>query len=261
MSVKTRLTALICCLFVILGCLVSCNQNKTDDNPSDGNDLQTDRYVATVTTKFATNDNKMKEAISAAGATVSVLTVDGDHFILESSSKIDNVSLKNNYTFLGGMMYHERNITVGDKNITKLEKANMSWSDVNKILSDVGVGAGIGREDFSTEKAEESDNYALYTCSDIKDESKESLCNIFADKFSMIDATVTLGSAGYTEEIVDGRISETVLSCNFIINIDGVDYEITMHTYYEYNYEAEVSVHAPANVSEYTEVLADKIFE
>ena len=41
--------------------------------------------------------------------------------------------------------------------------------------------------------------------------------------------------------------------------MDGVDYKVTMHLYYEYDYDAEFSILSPENADSYTEVSVDDI--
>lgn len=250
---KIKLCAMILCLSVFLGCFISCDQL------GGGNGKQTDKYVATVTTRFATNDDGMKAAIDAAGSTSSTVSVDGDSVMIESESTLGDISLKNSYICVDGILYHNKTVTVSGKAISTYEKAGLSTEDRDGLFASAGAGAEISTDDFGSVSKSESGNRITYNCEDIKDDSKASLCALIAGRLSALGSEVTLSSVSYTEEQLDERIVSSVLSCDFVIVIEGETYEVTMRTYQDYNYEAEVNITAPADVDKYTEVSAKDI--
>ena len=251
----TRLTALVCCLVMLCLCFASCV------TPGGTDQLQTDRYVATVTTKLATNDAKMKDVVLAAGAPVTTVRVDGDNLKIASEAKINDISMNNGYVYVDGVLYHSKQIAVSDKSVSSYTKADMSADQSKTLISSVGSGADISRSDFAAMDKITSGNTESYSCSMITDEARLSLCSVFADKLAISSASVTLEDVTYSEDYTDGRISSSVLSCNFIINMDGVEYSVTMHTYYSYDYNAEVSISAPADADKYNKVSIDEILK
>ncbi len=261
MSFIKKLTAFLICMTVLCGCLVSCVNPDSGDNS--GNDdqtpLQSDRYVATVKIKYATNDNKMKAAIDALGTPTTTLTVDGDDLKLVTSATLDDISTSNEYIYVGGVLYQTKSLTVSDKSVTVLESAAMSQDQLSSLISKAGPGAGIGIGDFLDFEINTYGDITEYNCGDMLDDSKESLRKIVAKGFDGIGAIVRIDSASYKLEIKNGRNHSSILSCDIIVTLDGVDHEITMHLYYDYDYDADVSISAPDNADEYTEVSVDKI--
>ena len=251
----TRLTALVCCFVMLCLCFASC------DDLGGTVELQTDKYVATVTTKLATNDAKMKDVLLAAGSPVTTISVNGDDLMIESEAKINDISMNNGYVYIDGVLYHSKQITVSDKSVSSYTKADMDATQCRALISSVGSGADISISDFATVDKTSSGNIESYSCSIITDEANSSLCSVFADKLALTGATVTLDDVIYSEDHTDGRITASVLSCSFIINLDGEEYAVTMHTYYSYDYDAEVSISAPADADKYNKVSTEEILK
>ena len=257
MSSFKRLTAFLICIILICGCLASCvNPNTGNTEPP-----QSDEYVATIRIKYATNDNKMKAAIDALGTPTTTLTVNGDNMKLESSAVIDDVSVCNDYTYLDGVLYQAKTVTVGDKSISSYERAQMSADQTEQFVSKAGPGASIGMGDFLVHDklTSTSGDTVTYECSDMIDESRDSLCDIISQSFAAMGATVRIDSASYQLETRNGRNHSSVLSCDFVITVDGVNYELTLHLYYDYNYDADANVSAPENADTYKEVSFEEI--
>lgn len=261
MSVLRKLTALLICMVVLCGCFISCVNPNPDGNSGQGDEapLQSDRYVVTVRIKYATNDDKMKAAVDAMGAPGATLTVNGDDLKLVTNANLDDISASNEYTYVGGVLYHATTVAVADKSVSSYEKAAMSADERDRLISKAGTGAAIGIGDFLTQERNTVGDLTVYTCDSVTDEARESLCNIFAARFDGLGAIVRIDSASYQLEMKDGRNHSSILSCNFIVTMDGTDYEITMHLYYDYDYDAEISISAPQDVDGYTEVSVDEI--
>ena len=254
MSAITKLIAMLTCLIIALGCFASC------EVPEEPEDLQTDKYVATVTTRFTSEDSKMKDALDAAGDSVLTLTVNGNDVRVASAVEINNISMEVDYIYTAGMLYHSQSIKVGDKQVTTLKKAAMSDADKEALLESVGAAANIEIDDFDIHQKIESGDKLSYTCTGISDEAKSGLCSIVKDKLSYMSATVALTDATYKEVQYKGRIQSSTLSCDFIVTVDGVEYAITMETEYQYDFDASARVVMPSDTSMYTKVeLSDII--
>ena len=95
--------ALIICLTLVCGCLASCeildalgsgSQTKVDP----------DKYEATVRIVFASNDSKMKAALSAVSSTSTVRS-SGSSLEVYTEGKGSDISVTDSYILTGGMLY------------------------------------------------------------------------------------------------------------------------------------------------------------
>ncbi len=262
MSALKKLTALIICIAMLCICLVSCDEilgNNQGNNQNGDVELQSDNYVASIRIKYATNDDKMKAAIDAMGTPDTTLTVMGDELKLESEATLNSISVDNEYVYIGGVLYHTNTVTVADKGITSLKKAEMDESKIDSLISKAGAGATIDLGDFITHEMTTSGDITTFTCTEMDEESKASLTEIFASKFNGLGAIVRLESVSYILDVKNDRNQSSTLSCDFVIDLDGETYELTMHLYCDYNYDAEVSITAPDNADAYTDATVDEI--
>ena len=258
MTVIKKLTALIICITSLCGCLISCvDPNNTGDG--DQTPLQSDRYVANISIRYATNDAKMKGTIDAIGTPTSTLTVDGDDLKIVTTAELKDISTSNEYIYVDGVLYQAKSLNVSDKSVTLLERATVGEDQRDSLISKAGPGAAIGIGDFLNFEINTYGDITEYNCNEMLEDSKESLRQIISKSFDGFGAIVVIQSAVYKLEIKNDRNHSSVLSCNLVITMDGVDYEVTMHLYYDYNYDAEVSITAPENADAYTEVSSDDI--
>ena len=259
MSVTKRFWALLICISLLCGCLISCVNPNPDENAGNTDQpLQSDRYIAKISIKYATVDSKMKAAIDALNTT-STLTVDGESVKVITSAALNDISTVDEYIYLDGVVYQTMSLTVGDKSVTTLERASMSAEQSDELISKAGPGAGISIGDFLNVDINTYGEIIEYSCSNMLEDSKESLRQIFAKSFDSVGAIVIIDSATYKLEVKDDRNHSSILSCKLVVTMDGVDYEVTMHLSYSYDYDAEISVTAPENKDAYTEVSFDEI--
>ena len=275
MNITTKLLALITCLFILCGCFVSCKKDQQNDGENNNVNEETggennsgdteepeetsDSYTVTVKTVYETKDAKMKDAIAAIGSPTTTISFDGDNIKVDSFATVNDITTKTDYVYIDGVIYYANEISVGELFLSEYKKANMNAEQKSQLLSDVGAGANISKEDFSQSNTEPHGYSIIYTCTGISSDAKESLCNIFASKFEAIGATVKLSDVTYCFETIKGEITSSKISCNFVINMGGEEYKVTMHLNYEYNYDAEVSISAPRDAEEYLDASLEEI--
>lgn len=267
MSTINKLTALLICLVILCGFVVSCTTEQPDNgsvgeqpdnNTDDDINFPTDEYVATVTVTFNSDDAKMKDAIGAMGETVYTVTADEANLQIVSNAAVGDISIDETYTYLESTLYKKTTLGVGDKSASSYEKATMSEADRNNLLDKIGPGASIEKNDFLKVDISKSGNYTTYTCTKINSTSADSLADVFESKFAGTGATVKLESASYTIVLLGDANSSFDLSCNFIVTMDGVDYSVTMNMSCEYDYKS-VSISAPENAENYVDVSLSDI--
>lgn len=262
-----KLISFLMALAIMVGCLASCNNknNGPDDNGNkDDNqqqELQSDKYAANISVTFATNDDKMKDAVYALNSSASTLYVDGDKVMLDSLAELDNISVKDNYVYIDGVIYHGTLVTANGKSASVYEKANMTAENRDKLIADFGTGSDIGVGDFETHDMTGSNGNFTYTCSDINEDAKKSLGDIFASEFSGLGATVQLDDAEYILTTENDRDESYTLSCHFSVTMNGETYTVTMHISCDYNYDAAVNILAPQNADNYTLVSYEEIIK
>lgn len=268
-----KLLALLLALIFSLGSLASCEQlgiggqlpvnpdgengeNSGNEENGGNSDIQIDpdRYVANVSIRFATNDDKMKTAVDAM-ASSAVINVDKENISVNTVSALNDTSIVNNYSLVGGVLYRGLLVSSGEYAASSYKKADVSDLSANKLLSDLGTGANIGISDFDIHDMSKSSGGYTYTCSDITDDARASLCGIVSSRFSSVNsATVTLEAVEYILETIGELNESSILSCHFTIVMNGVSYAITMRIYTEYDYTANPSISAPADADDYLQV-------
>ena len=257
MKFVNKFIALLVLMTVICGCFASCELLNPDGGDVDN--LQSDRYVANIKIKYATNDDKMKAAINSIGTPTATLSVNGDDIMLVTNAALNNVSVSDEYIYIGGILYHSNILTLGENSHASLKCAAMDSEKRDSLISKAGPGASIGLGDFLLQEKNTSGNLETYSCSEMTDESKASLCGILSDNFKGLNAIVRVGDVSYQLDVIDGRNSSSVLSCDLVITMDGVDYEVTMRLYYEYDYNTEFTIAAPQGT--YTEASLDEVMD
>ena len=293
MTALKKITAFIICIIMLCTCFVSCDQipgfdqgndqgnnqgnnqtgdqtgndenNKPDGKPEnkpndnqDNEELQSEYYVANITVSYTTDDDKMKVAVEAM-ETETVLTAMANNLKLVSNATLNSASVSDEYIYLNGTLYHANVVKVGDKSITSLKKAAMNDTQRDKLLSKMGAGASIGIGDFTAHEMSRSEGVTIYTCANMTDSTKESFTAILASKFEAIGATVEIDSANYVLEVKNGRDQKSTLSCDLVINMGGVSYDVTMNIEIEYNYNAVTVIMTPTNADKYIISSVDDI--
>ena len=272
MSILNKLLALLTCLVIVCGLMVSCGGNTPSDGENDGNsnvsdviggdnqdELSSDKYVATVKTVYATTDRKMKDAIDAIGTPITTISVDGDKIKIASDVEVDDMYSSTEYVCVDDTLYYSTTVGVGDLFASDYKKAPVGESGKIQLLNNIGAGASIGADDFADVETVTSGKLSTYTCTGINEDAKAGLHTIFASKFALLNATVEITSVSYYLETIDDRIDNSVLSCDFVITMDGQTYSLTAHIYYTYDYDALVEISAPADTSIYKETTLDDI--
>lgn len=250
MKLTNRLLALSLSVMLILGTLVSCN--LVTPPAVDTRDVNV--YTANVEIRFATTDDKMKDAIDGLSSTATILK-NGSDVSVQTLSESESASVSSLYVLTSGMLFHTLSVKVGEHEMEENKTAYADETEINKIVSSIGQGATIDKDDFAS--VNQSDGN--YTCSDILDESRASLEGIMAKKLSGIGATAELVSASL-DVTCDGEfIISSILSCDYLIDLNGVSYSVTMRLYVDYDYASEVVIGMPENAGEFEPVNIDEI--
>ncbi len=254
MKIFTKITAFALSLVLALGCLASCDGQTAEPNTPDTS------YVANIKIKYATNDSKMDEAVSGISSS-SVLSVDGNRAQVITESFSGDATLSESYVLDDGKLYHTTKLALGEMELSENEVASVDDVDTALIITDIGVGADITVSDFYETEMEKSGNITSYTCSDITEESAESIENIFGKSFENTGALVTLEGAEYYMEKSGDQLMYSILSCHFSVVLDGEIYKVTMHIEATYDYEAEPVIDVPDNTSDFSEVSYSDIIK
>lgn len=232
------------------------NQGDKDDEDVV---LQSDYYAATVQIKYFTDDDKMKATIESMGTPETSLAVMGKDIRLITSASVNGTSTYSEYIYLNGILYHNNIITVGDKSISSFKKAEMSDSKRDILLSKAGAGANIDISDFVKCDMSRSGKTVIFNCSELNNDAKKSLEAIMSSKFESVSATVKLNDASFVLYVENDRNESSVLSCDFVITMNGESYKITMELSCSYNYNAPLSMTSPTDVDKYTLVPVEDI--
>lgn len=256
MKIFTKILSVILVLGIVMSVLASCDGAGFGKN--DGDD---GKYKINVSIVYATNDTKLKDAISSVGVNGATVAVDGDNMAVYNTVVVGSTSVNESYILFDNMLYRDMTLTADENSATVKEKTDFYGENRQQLLSDIGMGAGVDAQDFEDLQPSTFGESTYYNCSNIKAESAESLEKIFGAGLSGIGATVTLSAAEYEKVVLDEKIVESTLSCHFTLVLGGESYELTMHMKYEYDYDAEVSVAAPENADSYNTVTYKEIIK
>ena len=248
-----RIISLLLALLLCIGCFAACKPDPDNGNNSVDEIPQSDNYVANVQVKFATNDNKMKAAVDAMASNATI-NVWGDNFNVYTTSKVNDNTATNSYTLVDGMLYYSSSLSLGEHTVSENKKAEFTAADREQVISNLASTAKIDIGDFYVVDMTQNGNKSTYVCSDAFDEAKADVAAIVADRFAAIGATVAVGGIEYHLETEGERNLSSILSCDYIITLGGVDYEITMRLYTTYNYDTPTEVSAPENADSYVSV-------
>ena len=254
MKIFSKLTALALVIATALGCLASCDKPTVKPTEPDTS------YVANVKITYATNDDKMNDAVAGISST-SVVSVDGDRADVVTESVSDQTTVSERYIFDGGKLYHTTKLAVGEFELCENEVASVDEIDITVMLTDFGVACDITVADFYENEMERSGDTVFYTCTDITEDSAESLETVFGKGFESMGAVVTLEGADYYVEKIGEQILNSLLSCHFAVLLDGEIYKVTMHIDTAYDYEAEPDILIPDNAADFKEVSYDEIIK
>lgn len=256
MRALTKLGCLVICLTLLMGSLASCDLLEQYLNQS----VDPDKYVAKVRIVFATNDEKMMDAVASMSSTATI-NADGDNISVQTSAEIGNSSVRNTYTVVDEMLYHKLLIISDAFSAESLKCAAFGDQDKEYVLSKIGVKADVGLEDFDSSEMYSDSGIDTYECSDITDEAREGLEDIIADDFDSLGASVNIKDVYYIVEMKGNLEVGNTLSCSFEISLNGKVYEVTMHIYTDYDYTANPKISVPENFDDYTEVSLDEIIK
>lgn len=271
MNNKIRLIALLVALMLVLGAFASCtpggsdtgngenNGNGSTDGGNNGEGegglpVNTEKYVATISTTFSTDDDRMIEIIAHMGESVTVVSTDGDSIRIHAESEVGMSSFESEYVYVDSVLYSFSKVNVDGKSASSYEKAAMSAEDSADLIQKAGPGASVGSADFMTKERNKEGNITTYVCSNMMSTSRDSISEIFSKRFAGYNATVRLVSAEYNLELIGDANKSSELACHFIVTMDGVDYSFTMNLKTEYEYTDDVSISVPAEADKYSDV-------
>lgn len=252
MKATNKLLATILTLTIVVGLLASCDIVTPPVN--DARDPGT--YTARVSVRFATNDDKMKDAIDALSSDATVLK-DGDNLSVTTLSETEDASIHESYILSGGMLFHSLLVKVGEYSLNEYKMAFVSDGEIESIAARIGQGASVGAEDFKT--FENVGSEIVY--SDILEESKASLVLIMSDKLATIGAEVDITDASLSVTNDGDFIISSVLSCNYEISLNGEVYSVIMRLYTDYDYTSEVMISIPDDADKYQPASLDEIIK
>lgn len=251
----SKITAMLLLITMLIGCFASCDGKIPLPQPQ-----VNESYIANVKITFATNDEKIAAAVSGIKDSSAVLTVDGQNMKLVRSTVLASSSVDESYILVDDVLYHKLTATVGEYSVTEAERCLMNEENKDYLLSELGIGANINFYDFMSQDVEEYGDVCYYTCTEILEESKESLAAIVEGSFAPYGGVVSLDEVEYFVTMNGENIVDKTLSCHFSILLDGQIYKVTMHIEYSYDYDALFVIESPDNIGEYTEVSCKEMF-
>jgi hypothetical protein len=248
--------ALILSVMLLVGTLASCDMISAGGQKDN---VDTSSYTAKVNIKFATDDEKMKSAVDAMNAS-SVIMVNNGDISVSTTSTSGNTTISEEYILVSDMLYYGLNVSIGDLSSGEYKRAPYGESRRLELISTVSGGAHIDNDDFNNVSVTNTANGKTFTCSGITDDAKDYLEGLMNEKFGGL-ATAKLSEAYLDLETKGTAPISSVLSCNYVITMGGVEYTVTMRLYTSYDYECETVVSAPSDTGKYVAVSFEEILK
>lgn len=252
MRAFTKLSCLIICLALLFGTLTSCDVINGLLN-NQGAKADPDKYTASVRIAFATNDDKMKAAVDAMSSSAVIMS-DGSNLYVNTIAQTGGASVENTYTLVDGMLFHSLSISSGEITAMQKERSFADEFAIEDILNKSGAASGIDSSDFETVESYTEGGLDVSACSGATNEIKNDIEKLLSPRFAALGAEVKVEDVYLTLEMDGELIVSSVLSVSFKINMDGKVYEITMRTYTDYDYTAEVEISTPDDFGSYEDV-------
>ena len=253
MKIFKSATSLLLIFTVILGCLASC------DFAGGGEEINGEIYRADISISYATSDPAMKDAVAAMKGVEAKLFVNGNNIQVESKTELSSGSVEESYICVDNVVYHSQQITVGEFKQEVKNSAFLDEMDRADLQGHIGYGMNISIDDFADVTSESFGDNSYYTCSGILEDSKASLTKIFNSGLSQ-DQSCVIKNVEYMVSMQGELVTESVLSCSFVVSIGDNDYEITMHIDRVFTYLTELEIVAPTDVENYQNVHCTEMF-
>lgn len=244
---KAAVAALV--FILAFGCLASC----TPEPPTEA----LESYSASITTTFSSTDPAMAEAIASFEKSNVTLVSYGEDLLIESETAIGDITLDKSYVVKDGVLYNTTILKALGKTVSENQRAPFDASKKSELLEKVGAGAELDVLDFNN-VVTTTGNFECYTCSDIKDDARESLTAIFAAKFDD-SATINLTNAEYYLEMRGNQPISYILNASFTVTMNSETYSVNMTIECDYNHNIQSPISAPGGAENYTETTYESI--
>jgi hypothetical protein len=117
----------------------------------------------------------------------------------------------------------------------------------------------LGYADFVTVTMEKVDGKYVVTCSEIKEESLDTLSELASD-LGFDGASVEISNVEFVIVYANNKCESGTLSCDYQISMSGISISFSMIAEYEINYDIDAPA-APADASTYEEIDASDLLE
>lgn len=239
MQMTKRLICTVIVFALMVCCLASCDLFGSTD-PLELVDeadqyLEENAYSMTISVTYSSEDEALKDAIKKMGKITMDIKVDGESFELVDTSNGDTVT----YTLVDGILY----LADGAGETDEIEFTD----DTKEALIELcGGGVMLTTDDFETHETSEPNDKTLVVCTDLVDDTLDSMVADLADQFEEygIEATVAIKDAKLSVQVADGKHDVTMFECLYFITVGEESYSLNMTYHAKYNYD-DVVITAP----------------
>ncbi len=217
-------------------------------------------YTVEVSFNYDCDDYTMKQALKSLNDMELTMAIDGTDFEAEMNMTASimgyTIVADIDYVSIGGVLYAKARTSVAGQSNTEMQKATIPQEEQEKLTGDLAGTGDISFSDFETiEMVKTEDGYSI-TCSGISDSARILLEATTAEQMESVggDTSITFNDVKLFYTVEDGKITENVLSCEYVMTVGGTSYTFTMRVEMDFDYDDEVKIEKPANHDEYTSV-------
>ncbi len=243
------LTAIIC---IVMCSAMSCGLIKNDPKKTWESLDDPKAYKASVNINYASDDIGMATILTVMNKSNMEITTDGTDVEVVSSVDINGTKLYTLYKAVNGVLYQSISIENSNGEAKLARKADISESQMDAVLSDLGVSTPISESSFEELTFGDTKNTLVWTC--VNESGKDGFENVleksFGEEYSINAENICLTA------VYDGKavISKTFTCDLELRSQDGQTYSISMTMTFDYDYSGVIVVLPPSNAADYTVV-------
>jgi hypothetical protein len=195
------------------------------------------------------------------------MQVDGNNFtthIAYSEGKYTTSwhTYEQNFMYIDNVLYYhqEEHSLYHDKVLEK--KSRVPRNERDTMMQELG-GTSFTTTDFDSVVIEEKDGAFVITCTEINEEGITTLTESISEMLDGLVKKVTLDTKKISLIFIirDGKLVEVELYSQYTVRYNYTIETIRMIINLTYDYEKEVSVNAPGNADEYTELPYEEFMD
>ena len=164
---------------------------------------------------------------------------------------LDGTLIEKEYLVTAGILYYTHTETKGESVAAVKEKVVLNADEKTAVAEDVGMSAPLSYSDFDEVEVQSSSNVNLITCKAIKSDAASAIAESVKSSLGIEGAKVSVSEAELQIRLVDGKYNGEYLHISYVVELDGVSYDLDMKLSRDYDVTTPVEITAPSDAESY----------